>query len=42
LRNRKISALENDGNEGHSHGLIQIEEIDCELEIPNNRFAIPA
>jgi len=42
LRNRKVSAPENDGSEGQSHGLSEIDEVDCELEIPNNGCEITA
>jgi hypothetical protein len=38
----KISALENDGNESQSYGLIEIDEADFELEIPNYGCTIPA
>jgi hypothetical protein len=36
-----VSAPENDDSEGQSHDLIEIDEVDGDLEIPNNGCGIP-
>ena len=40
VRKRTVSAPENYGSEGQSHGLSELDEVDCELETPNNKCAI--
>ena len=35
-----MSAPENDVSEGQSHGVSELGEVDCEVEIPNNERAI--
>lgn len=40
LRNRNVSAPENDDSEGQSHGLSELEEVGAELEIPYNECVI--
>ena len=40
VRSRTVSAPENYGSEGQSHDLSELEEVDCELETPNNKCAI--
>jgi len=31
---------ENNDNEGQSHGLSELDVVDCEYEIPNNKCAL--
>jgi hypothetical protein len=40
LRNRTLVAPENDFSEGQSHGLSELDGVDCELMTPNNECAI--
>jgi hypothetical protein len=40
LRKRTVSAPENDDIEGQSHGLSELDEIDCEFLTPNKECAI--
>jgi len=40
VRNRKVSAPENDGILGQLLDLSHQDEVDCELEFPDNEYAI--
>ena len=40
LRIRRVSKPENDDSKGQSYGLSELDDIDCELEIPDNECVI--
>ena len=40
VRIRIVSTHENNGSESQSHSISEPDEVDCELETPNNKCAI--
>jgi hypothetical protein len=40
VRNRKVSAPENDGILGQSFDLSDLDKVDCQSEFPSNEYAI--